>query len=109
MNPFFSVIIPLFNKENEIKSTLESVLSQTFQDFEVIVIDDGSTDNGKKIVEDFNNSKIKLISTRNNGVSKARNIGIEEAKGDLIASGVFDESDYVRDFEMFQSQFINHK
>ena len=106
MNPFFSVIIPLFNKENEIKSTLESVLSQTFQDFEVIVIDDGSTDNGKKIVEDFNNSKIKLISTRNNGVSKARNIGIEEAKGALIAFLEADDFWFENHLQLLSELFI---
>lgn len=85
MSPFFSVIIPLFNKENEIKITLESVLNQTFQDFEVIVINDGSTDSSKNIVDSFSNPKIKLISTENNGVSKARNIGIKASKGELIA------------------------
>ena len=108
MNPFFSVIIPLFNKENEIKSTLESVLSQTFQDFEVIVIDDGSTDNGKKIVEDFNNSKIKLISTRNNGVSKARNIGIEEAKGALVAFLDADDIWFENHLQLLAELFNNY-
>lgn len=85
MTPFFSIVIPLFNKEKEIETTLKSVLNQTFQDFEVIVIDDGSTDNSKKIVESIGNSKIKLIATENSGISKARNRGIKEAIGELIA------------------------
>jgi len=108
MNPFFSVIIPLFNKENEIKSTLESVLRQTFQDFEVIVIDDGSTDNGKKIVEDLNNSKIKLFTTRNNGVSKARNIGIERAKGALIAFLDADDIWFENHLQLLSDLFIKY-
>ncbi|MBJ6369299.1 glycosyltransferase family 2 protein [Snuella sedimenti] len=85
MMPFFSVIIPLYNKGNYIKNTLESVLNQTFQDFEIIVIDDGSFDNGKKIVSTVSDKRVNLYSTHNKGVSHARNYAISKAKANLIA------------------------
>ena len=83
--PTISVVIPLYNKEKYIKRALDSVRAQTFDDFEVIVINDGSTDNGPSIVEQYNDPRIKLINQENAGVSAARNRGIKEAKADLIA------------------------
>lgn len=80
-----SVIIPLFNKELYIKSTIENVLNQTFQSFEIIVVNDGSIDNGPKIVESFSDQRIRLINKENGGVSSARNVGIQNAKFDYIA------------------------
>lgn len=80
-----SVIIPLYNKEKQIAHTLQSVFKQTFQDFEVVVVDDGSTDSSVAEVEKFSDSRIRLIHQKNAGVAAARNRGIEEAKGDLIA------------------------
>ena len=56
---YFSVIIPLFNKENYIERAINSVLNQTFKNFEIIIIDDGSTDGGKKVVEQFSKEKVK--------------------------------------------------
>ena len=80
-----SVVIPLYNKEKQIAHTLQSVFNQTFQDFEVVIVDDGSTDGSVVEVEKFSDSRIRLIHQKNAGVSAARNRGIEEAKGDLIA------------------------
>lgn len=80
-----SVVIPLYNKEKQIAYTLQSVLNQTFQDFEVVIVDDGSTDGSVAEVEKFCDSRIRLIHQKNAGVAAARNRGIEEAKGDLIA------------------------
>ena len=79
----FSVIIPLFNKENEIKETLNSVFGQTYKDFEVIVIDDGSTDSGLSLVKALDFHSLRVFSQANAGVSAARNKGISEAKGDF--------------------------
>lgn len=90
--PFFSVVISLFNKEKSIENTLKSVLEQTFIDYEIIVINDGSTDRSEKIVREFNDQKIKLYSTKNQGVSQARNLGIEKSNGKLIA--FLDADDY---------------
>ena len=82
---FFSVVIPVYNKEQEIKSTLDSVLNQTFTDFEIILVDDGSTDNSIAIVKNFRDTRIKLITQKNQGVSAARNTGILNASTHYIA------------------------
>lgn len=83
--PYFSIVIPLYNKEKYIKRTLKSVLKQTFTNFEVIIVDDGSTDNSSEIIKSINDSRICLIQQENGGPSKARNRGIQEAKGEFIA------------------------
>lgn len=83
--PLFSVIIPLYNKEPHIKRTINSVLAQNIQDFEIIVVDDGSTDKSADIVKSFKDQRVQLIQQENAGVSAARNRGIKEAKADLIA------------------------
>ena len=86
-----SVVIPLYNKQESIVSTLQSVLAQTYTDYEVVIVDDGSTDNSAQVVEDFINSLpregqgIGLVRKANGGVSSARNTGILEAKGEYIA------------------------
>lgn len=80
-----SVVIPLYNKEEQIAHTLQSVFAQTFQNFEIVIVDDGSTDNSVEEVEKFDDSRIRLIHQTNAGVSAARNRGIEEARGELIA------------------------
>ena len=80
--PFFSIIIPLFNKEKFLKATLESVFEQTFSDFEILVINDGSTDKSLEIVESIQHKKIKIYNQKNQGVSAARNLGIEKSTSD---------------------------
>jgi len=79
MKPYFSIIIPLFNKENFIKKTIESVLNQSFTYFELLIIDDGSTDNSLKKVSEFDDERIKLFTKKNEGVAIARNFGIQKA------------------------------
>jgi len=81
---FFSVVIPLYNKENHIQKTLNSVLSQSFTDFEIIIINDGSTDNSLDKVQEIKDSRINIYTTPNHGVSKARNTGILKSNSQYI-------------------------
>lgn len=86
-----SVIIPVYNRENTIKRAIDSVLCQTYTNLELIIVDDGSTDNTVKVVKEYTDQRIKLICQRKNGgANKARNIGIASAKGEYIA---FQDSD----------------
>ena len=85
MQPFFSVIIPLYNKAPYIQRALESVLTQTYTNFEVVVVDDGSSDGGEVIVSNINHHKIHLISQKNAGVSAARNKGASKSKNEYLA------------------------
>ena len=82
-----SVVIPLYNKEQSIRATLESVRAQTYTDWECIVVDDGSTDNSREVVEQFKilDFRFKILSQANAGVSAARNAGIMAAKGEYVA------------------------
>lgn len=81
----FSIIIPLYNKANYIEKAILSVLSQSFEKFELIIVNDGSTDNGNKIVQHISDSRLLLIEQQNSGVSNARNTGVQVAKFDYIA------------------------
>lgn len=81
----FSVIIPLYNKEKYIQKAIESVINQSYTDFELLIINDGCTDSSLSLVENIDDPRIKIISQNNQGVSVARNFGVENAKYNLIA------------------------
>lgn len=80
----FSVIIPLYNKEAYVRKALESVIAQTFKDFECIVVDDGSTDNSADVVRELVNDRFRLIRQPNAGVAAARNNGVKASKGEYV-------------------------
>ena len=85
-SPKVSVIIPTYNQAKFIDKAIESVLKQSYQDFEIIVINDGSTDNTEEIVKNYSDFRIRYICQANNmGVSEARNTGIKVSRGDYIA------------------------
>lgn len=84
--PYFSVVIPLYNKQNYIAATLQSVLAQTFTDFEIIVIDDVSTDDSLAVAQSVNDRRIHIIKhDKNSGLSASRNTGIKNASAVYIA------------------------
>lgn len=90
----FSLIIPAYNVEKYIKKCLDSVLNQTYNNYEIIIINDGSTDNTSKILESYkSNKKIKIINQENKGLSSARNMGVSNAKGDYIL--FIDSDDFI--------------
>ncbi len=83
-NPMVSIIIPTYNRAWIVKESILSVLAQTFQDYELIVVDDGSTDHTQAILDEFQD-RIEVIHQKNSGVSAARNHGVAASKGRLIA------------------------
>ena len=78
--PRFSVIIPVYNKEKQLSNTIESVIKQRFEDFELIVVNDGATDTSEAIIKSFTDPRIHYIKQENQGVSVARNTGIQCSK-----------------------------
>lgn len=96
LNPTLSIIIPVYNADPYLKQCLDSILNQTFRDYEVIAINDGSTDNSLEILNAYaaTHSEIHIIDQRNSGVSKARNVGIATAQGKFIT--FIDADDIIR-------------
>src|SRR5690554_2831077 len=93
--PLISIIVPVFNKENYLRECLDSIINQDYQNFELIVVNDGSTDGSKIICEEYaaKTDKIILVHKENGGVSSARNIGLQKAKGEWIT--FVDGDDYI--------------
>ena len=108
MRPLISIIIPVYNVEKYLKACLDSVVNQTLKSIEIIVVDDGSTDNSKDIIRDFElkDSRVKAIYQKNKGVSQARNAGLKIANGEYI--GFVDADDYI-DLEMYESMYSKAK
>lgn len=101
-NPSVSVVLPTYNRENVLGRAIESVLEQSYHDLELLVVDDGSTDNTATVVEDFDDSRVELLEhDKNKGAAAARNTGIREATGEFIA---FQDSDDEWHSEKLQKQ-----
>lgn len=107
-NIFFSIIIPTYNRANRILNTLDSVLKQDFSSYEIIVVDDGSTDNTEQIIFELLNPSIKYFKTENFGVAHARNYGIKKALGKYV--GFLDSDDLMEKNHLQTAyNFINDK
>ncbi|WP_160138076.1 glycosyltransferase family 2 protein [Chryseobacterium sp. c4a] len=101
-----SIIVPVYNVENYLTKCLDSLVNQTHQDIEILVVDDGSKDNSGKIIENYAANypdKIKAFTKENGGLSDARNFGLDKATGDYI--GFVDSDDYVTE-TMFEEMFM---
>ena len=105
--PRVSIILPVYNKEEYLDNTLSLLITQSFQDWELIIIDDGSTDNSSKIARKyaFSDDRIKVISQENKGVSAARNQGISSASGEWIW---FVDADDMPDKEFLRNIFLHN-
>lgn len=86
----FSIIIPTFNRANVLQKAIASILAQQFFDYEIIIVDDGSTDHTEQVILDYKDSRIRYIKKSNGGVCSARNLGVAQSKGEYI---VFLDSD----------------
>jgi len=86
MNPLVSIIIPTYNRAEDLKRALQSVLEQTFTDWEIVVVDNHSVDDTNSLIKSFNNRKIKLFKIHNEGIiATSRNLGLKHALGEYIA------------------------
>ena len=101
--PKYTIIIPLYNKGDFIVKTVYSVLQQSFSDFELIVVNDGSTDNGPELLKEINDSRFILINKENGGVSSARNTGISKASGEWITFMDADDIMYSYALETYEN------
>lgn len=111
MKPDLSIVVPVYNVENFIKDCIDSILAQTFADFELILINDGSTDSSGTICDYYStlDTRIKVIHKRNEGPSVTRNLGIDIAQGEFIG---FVDSDDTLDSSMYEKMFataVKHK
>lgn len=106
MQPEISIIVPVYNVENYLEKCIKSILQQTFKNFELILVDDGSTDNSRIICDKYKDidSRISVIHKFNGGQSSARNVGIDNAKGRYI--GFIDADDYIEN-DMYQILYEN--
>ena len=84
MKDLITVIINVYNGEKFIKKCLDCIINQTYKNLEILVINDGSTDNTLNIIKEYKDKRIKVITTKNQGLSLSRNVGIESAKGDYL-------------------------
>lgn len=108
MSVKISVVIPLYNKELHIARAIDSVLAQSFQEFEIVVIDDGSLDKGADVVSAYDDKRIRLYRQSNAGVSVARNRGVELAICDVVAFLDADDAYYPDFLENILSMRLNY-
>jgi len=108
ISPFFSVIVPTYNRGHIIAQAIQSVISQTFTNWELIIIDDGSSDNTCNIIEEFTDVRVNYYYQKNTERSQARNNGIKLAKGNFICFLDSDDTYCVNHLEVFQQYIKQH-
>jgi glycosyltransferase involved in cell wall biosynthesis len=108
MSPFFSIIIPSYNRANLISKTIKSLLEQEFRDFEIIVVDDGGTDHTKEVVESFGDKRISYFWKENAERGAARNFGLDRAQGNWILFFDSDDLAYANHLSTAYNYIIRH-
>lgn len=104
MYPLISVIVPIYNVEKYLNRCIDSILNQTYKNLEIILVDDGSTDNSINIIKSYNDDRIKIYSKKNGGLSDARNYGLDKANGNYVS---FIDSDDFIELDMFE-KMVQH-
>ena len=107
--PFFSIIIPSYNRANILPKTIKSVLKQTFNNWELLIVDDGSTDNTKDVIENINDDRIRYIFQKNAERSAARNNGINNSRGEWICFLDSDDSYKENHLNNFYKEILKQK
>ena len=92
---YISIIVPIFNAEKYINKCIDSLLNQTKKELEIILVNDGSTDNTENIIKNYKDKRIKYYKNKNQGIGKSRNFGITKATGKYIM--FIDSDDYIED------------
>lgn len=108
-NIVFSVIIPTYNRALFITESIESILAQTYIHFELIIVDDGSTDATEQIVRNFNDTRIKYFKKKHSGVSATRNYGVEKSTGDMVCFLDSDDILLNNHFEVLINNISQHE
>lgn len=95
-NDLISIVVPIYNVQDYLERCIQSIISQTYKNIEIILVDDGATDNSGKLCDEYlkKDERIKVIHKENGGLSDARNVGKENANGKYIA--FIDSDDYIR-------------
>lgn len=106
--PKYSIIVPLYNKGEFIVKTVQAILQQTYSNFELIIVNDGSSDNGPELLNSIEDSRLILIDKENGGVSSARNLGITKASGEWITFMDADDIMYPFALETYENVMQNH-
>lgn len=106
--PLFTVVIPLYNKEDYIVKSVQSVLEQTYRNFELLIVDDGSTDTSLTRLKNISDPRFRILQKANGGVSSARNFGIRQGKGHYVAFLDADdeyEADFLKEIALLLARF----
>ena len=104
--PTISVIVPTYNRANMLSGCIDAILNQTMDDFEIVVVDDGSTDETKKIIKRYKDPRVVYFEKKNGGQASARNLGIKKSRGKYI-SLCDDDDRFYPDHLMTLSQFLD--
>ena len=104
--PFFSIIIPTFNRAHILKRAIDSIFSQSFIEYEIVIVDDGSTDNTQEVITAIKSDNLKYVLQQNKGVCAARNAGVAISNGSYL---IFLDSDDTLKEEALQSYYQSIK